>query len=75
MISVPALMIGGTKDVVCDAKHASQTMERVVEGGKLKVVNLSTGHWIMIEQRDNFNKVLAEWLTETGRDGQQKARL
>lgn len=68
-------MIGGTKDVVCDSGHARQTMERFVEGGKLKVVNLDTGHWIMLEQRDSFNKVLAEWLEETSSEGQQKARL
>ncbi len=72
-------MIGGTKDVVCDARHARKSMEASVEGGskggKLKVVDLDTGHWVMLERMDEFNRVLGEWLEETSEEGTARARL
>lgn len=66
-------MITGTKDVVCDAAHARTVMQRVVKEGMLEVVDFETGHWIMLEDEERFNKVLGEWLD--GSDGEEKARL
>lgn len=75
-IHIPSLMITGTKDVVCDYKHARKTMERCVIGeGKLKVVDIDAGHWIMLERGEEFNRVLREWLQETEDGVGTKARL
>lgn len=77
-ISVQTLMITGTKDVVCSAGHARKTMESCVEGGryggKLRVVDVDAGHWVMLEQRERFNEVLGSWLEET-EEGGGRARL
>jgi soluble epoxide hydrolase/lipid-phosphate phosphatase len=69
-------MITGTKDVVCDAGHARRVMEKsVVENGMLRVVDFEAGHWIMMERREEFNKVLREWLGETDGGKEARARL
>ncbi|KUJ13058.1 alpha/beta-hydrolase [Mollisia scopiformis] len=74
-IDIPTLMIGGTKDVVCDATHARKVMQSSVEREKLKVVDLETGHWINLEEKEKFNEVLREWLEETSGEGGARPKL
>lgn len=40
-------------------------MEACVEKGKLQVKDIDAGHWVMLEQKTEFNGALKEWLEGT----------
>lgn len=61
--------------MVCDAKHARMVMQKVVKKWMLTVRDFEAGHWVMLEQREGFNKVLGEWLESGGTEGKERAKL
>ncbi|KAG0652016.1 Lipid-phosphate phosphatase [Hyphodiscus hymeniophilus] len=63
-IGKETLMITGLKDVVCTSARARLTMKSNVETGKLKVVDLDAGHWIMLEKAEQTNSVLEKFIEE-----------
>lgn len=64
-IHIPTLLITGTKDIVCINGRPRITMEACVEKGKLQVKDIDAGHWVMLEQKTEFNGALKEWLEGT----------
>jgi soluble epoxide hydrolase/lipid-phosphate phosphatase len=72
-IGQETLMIAGLKDAVSDAQRARVAMTGCVEKGKLAVMDIDAGHWIMIEKKDETNKVLQGFfeggVTRVGRAG------
>ena len=58
------LMVTGLRDVVCGADRARASMRGSVERGKLKVVDLDAGHWVMLEMAEETNKALQEFFEE-----------
>lgn len=65
-IGKETLMITGLKDVVCGAERARVGMEGSVERGMLKVVDVDAGHWIMLEQKQETNRILGEFFEGVG---------
>lgn len=65
-IGKETLMLTGLRDVICGAQRARVSMRGSVERGKLKVVDLDAGHWIMLEKSEETNKVLQEFFEGRG---------
>ena len=42
--------------------HADSWLRRLTQESKNAVVAFDTGHWVMIEQPENFNKAVLQWL-------------
>lgn len=57
-LSKPTLMVTGLKDAVSLASVAKQTMEKLTERDKLKIVEFDTGHWIQLEKPAELNHEL-----------------
>ena len=66
IIGKETLMITGLKDVVCGADRARVGMRESVDRGFLRVVDLDAGHWIMLEKREETNRVLGEFFEGGG---------
>ncbi|KAI0794219.1 alpha/beta-hydrolase [Fomes fomentarius] len=56
----PALFVTGTRDGVCDATVYKAGMAKSVPHAK--IVELDTGHWIMLEATERVNAELEEWV-------------
>ncbi len=65
-IARDTLMITGLRDVVCGAERARTSMKASVDRGKLRVVDLDAGHWIMLEKAEETNRVLGEFFEGRG---------
>ncbi|KAH8602386.1 Alpha/Beta hydrolase protein [Bisporella sp. PMI_857] len=59
------LMLTGSKDKVCLSDKAKVGMNAVVEGGekggRLRVIDLEAGHWIMLEKAEETNRILKDF--------------
>ena len=64
IIGKDTLMVTGLGDLVCDAEMAKLSMRKYIEKGKLKVVDLDAGHWIMLEKANDTNRVLQQFFAE-----------
>ncbi len=62
-ISQPALIVHGDKDKIIPLAHG-QWYAKHLPHNRLEVMS-ETGHWLQIEQRDKFLKLLRAFLTET----------
>ena len=64
-------MITGTKDRVFDAGKARMVMGASIESPKenFEVLDLESGHWVMLEKRDEMNRALERFL-ESGVRGE-----
>lgn len=65
-IGKETLMVTGLKDVVCGAERGRVSMSGSVERGKLRVVDVDAGHWIMLEKVEETNRVLTEFFEGVG---------
>lgn len=63
-IKKDTLMISGLKDAVCLPFAAKRVMPEVVEG-ELVEVDIDAGHWVMLEQSGEFNKVLKGFIEKS----------
>lgn len=65
-IGKETLFVGGLKDVVCGAERGKVSMRGSVERGRLRCVDVDTGHWIMLEQVEETNRLLGEFFEGGG---------
>ncbi len=63
-VKVPTLIVWGEKDSIIPTRDADE-FERLIEDSR-KVVMRDTGHIPMAERPDAFNRVVVEFLAETG---------
>ncbi|KAI0770425.1 alpha/beta-hydrolase [Fomes fomentarius] len=56
----PALFFAGTRDGVCDATLNKGAMKKFAP--HVKIVDMDTGHWIMLEATDRLNAELEGWV-------------
>lgn len=56
------LLVVGLKDAISPPQKGKAVMEMSVEKGRLKVVDVDAGHWIMLERPDELNKALEEFI-------------
>jgi pimeloyl-ACP methyl ester carboxylesterase len=63
-VKVPTLIVWGEKDSIIPVRDADE-FERLIEDSR-KVVMRDTGHIPMAERPDAFNRVVTEFLAETG---------
>jgi pimeloyl-ACP methyl ester carboxylesterase len=47
--------------------HAEAWLDELRKRGENKVVEFDTGHWIMLQQPERFNQVVADWLLREGK--------
>ena len=67
---LPTLIVWGEKDSIIPTRDADE-FERLIEDSR-KVVMRDTGHIPMAERPDAFNRVVTEFLAETGRAEQKE---
>ncbi len=71
-IEKETLMIVTLKDAVCSPERARMGIKAGVEGGlaggKLAIVEVNSGHWVMLECPEETNRTL-EMFLETGAKG------
>lgn len=60
------LFVAGLKDPIAVPQKGKATMAMAVEEGRLKVVDVEAGHWIMLEKPDELNKALEEFIITDG---------
>ena len=68
------LMATGLRDAVSSSKRSRSAMEKSVEKGLLKVVDVDAGHWIMLESAQETNQILEDFF-ENGVDGKETKAL
>ena len=68
------LMVTGLRDAVSSSKRSRSAMEKSVEKGLLKVVDVDAGHWIMLESAQETNQILEDFF-ENGVDGKETKAL
>jgi pimeloyl-ACP methyl ester carboxylesterase len=56
------LFFAGLKDAISPAVWGKQVLNATVEKGKLRIVDVEAGHWIMLEKSDELNRALEEFL-------------
>lgn len=72
-IACPTLVVWGTDDPMVSVRHAHE-LESLIPNSRKEIFE-RTGHVPMLERPDRFNRVLAEFITETGdQDGEAGAR-
>lgn len=59
-ISKPVFFGATTHDIICVPKPQIKLMEKAC--ADLTVHEFEAGHWVMMEKKDEFNKVLGSWL-------------
>jgi pimeloyl-ACP methyl ester carboxylesterase len=64
-VQSPTLVIWGTDDALVSVKHAHE-LEELIPNAR-KVIFERTGHVAMLERPDRFNRVVSEFLAESGR--------
>ena len=47
--------------------HTQAWLDELRKRGENGVVEFDTGHWIMLQQPQRFNQVVAEWLLREGK--------
>ena len=67
-------MVTGLRDAVSSSKRSRSAMEKSVEKGLLKVVDVDAGHWIMLESAQETNQILEDFF-ENGVDGKETKAL
>ena len=60
------LFFAGLKDAISPPQKGKAAMAMAVEEGRLKVVDVEAGHWIMLEKPDELNKAVEEFITTDG---------
>jgi soluble epoxide hydrolase/lipid-phosphate phosphatase len=64
-IAKETLFIAGLRDATSPAERGKTSMNGNVEGGegggKLKMVSVDSGHWIMLEKAEETNSILKEF--------------
>ena len=68
------LFLPGLKDAVSIGVKGKAAMKMTVEEGKLKIVEMNAGHWIMLEKGDELNRILEDFI-ETDNGSRDKASL
>ena len=63
-IKCPTLVVWGTDDTLVGVKHADE-LEELIPSAQ-KVIFERTGHVPMLERPDRFNRVMAEFMEQTG---------
>ncbi|KAF4604589.1 hypothetical protein EYR40_003363 [Pleurotus pulmonarius] len=59
-ISKPVFFGATTNDIICVPKPQIKLMKKAC--ADLTVHEFEAGHWVMVEKKDEFNKVLGSWL-------------
>ncbi len=59
-ISKPVFFGATTNDIICVPKPQIKLMKKAC--ADLTVHEFEAGHWVMMEKKDEFNKVLGSWL-------------
>lgn len=62
-LNVPVLYVGASKDVICLESATVEQMGKYAE--TLQTASLPAGHWLQVEQADELNKILGDWLAMT----------
>ena len=70
-ISCRTLLVWGDKDRLVSVKHAQQLAE-LIPDAKVEVFE-NTGHVAMLERPDRFNRVVAEFMAESGDESDRQA--
>ena len=60
-IGKETLLVTGLRDVICGAERGRVSMKGSVEKGKLSIVDVDAGHWIMLEKVEETNRILGEF--------------
>jgi hypothetical protein len=68
------LIVTGLRDTVSSSKRSRLAMEKSVEKGLLKVVDVDAGLWITRERAQETNQILED-LFESGVDGKETKAL
>lgn len=63
-LETKTLLISGTRDAICLAEPSKQSLTQVVKEGLWKTVDVDAGHWVMLEQADETNKAIEEFVKE-----------
>ncbi|KIJ68099.1 hypothetical protein HYDPIDRAFT_83277 [Hydnomerulius pinastri MD-312] len=63
-IRKPAFMAVAKFDYVCVRDYAIGEIEKYAAGG-LTLVEFDTGHWLLLEQPEEYNNALEQWITST----------
>jgi soluble epoxide hydrolase/lipid-phosphate phosphatase len=56
------LFVGGMKDAIFPPQRGRAIMAMATEESRLKAVDMDAGHWIMLEQPDELNRALEEFI-------------
>ena len=59
-IKKPALFVASKRDYVCRAELGKMSMRQWIPHAE--IVELDCGHWIMLEESEQFNQALERWL-------------
>ena len=70
-ISCPTLVIWGSDDTMVSVRHADKLVELIPES-RAEIME-RTGHVAMLERPDRFNRLLAEFMAESGDASDQRA--
>lgn len=62
VLSMPALFIGANWDPISDISISSIADAQKKYCKDLTVVNVDAGHWVALEQPDEVNSAISEWL-------------
>jgi pimeloyl-ACP methyl ester carboxylesterase len=71
-IKCPVLVVWGTDDTLVGVKHADELVALMPEARK--VIMERTGHVAMLERPDRFNRIVAEFMAESGDASDDRAR-
>lgn len=70
-ISCPTLVIWGTDDTLVSVRHADDLVE-LIPDSRAEIME-RTGHVAMLERPDRFNRLLAEFMAESGDASDRRA--
>jgi soluble epoxide hydrolase/lipid-phosphate phosphatase len=70
---LPVLFIYGTEDNTT-TKHLIATSKKFI--ANLRSIALEgTGHWVLVERKDEVTETVANWITENLENSNSKAKL
>jgi pimeloyl-ACP methyl ester carboxylesterase len=70
-VESPTLIVWGTDDTLVGVRHAHE-LEKILPNAR-KAIFERTGHVAMLERPDRFNRVVADFLAESGSAAAQRA--
>jgi pimeloyl-ACP methyl ester carboxylesterase len=70
-VESPTLIVWGTDDTLVGVRHAHE-LEKILPNAR-KAIFERTGHVAMLERPDRFNRVVADFLAESGSPAAQRA--